>query len=1266
MSITSRVSVCLSVLAVAGLGVCGVANAAPAQSYTAGKAVKLNVLGEWAHPDDDTSIIGPCGVWHDRYGTRCGIIMVTRGEGGGNAAGTEGGPSLGLRRENEDRAAHYRSGTVDIFNLDRVDFFYNLSAPLTQKFWSHDEVLRRVVRIIRLTQPDIYIGFGSSLAVGHGNHQQAGRFIWEGMKAAADPTQFPEQLTGPHALSTWQVKKVLSGGTTTSAAGSGGSTQSPDCNTGFVPATTGTQPNLDTVIGAYLGYNSPYKWEDGNVQGKPGGSSKIWGQIATEGSRAYPTQSRLQTQTQVDASCARLGVTYSKVPFQPNSATLGGRDDAILYGASVQDPGGFPLGTTEWLTFNKFYNTPGNSFTVTYHLKSGGSSIAASNGSTTGAVTLSIPSGWTVDTAAKARGATTSAAETTVDFTVTPAAGATVNTNYKISALDQVISSTTSQVTSSGYTDNVMRVVQPVEGRMHRWAEWAEYDSWLEGAGSDSRRLGRSSALESITVGTTKRITVDVHNWSGSSQSGNVVLSQTSPPTNGVFTFAGVSSGTATMPYTVAANGDTSVQFDVTSTGTAQPNYSGSNPTVPTDVTITTTYTGGAGTGNETMALAVKPKTTIPNATTAPTVDAVATAGEYTGAALDIGRRWEGGACAPIGVDCGNLAGAVAGADGTTWAKTTWKDGDLYFFAHIQDDFQGYAVSPAECVAHWLADSVEFQIDPKGTAQNDSLDTANTFKLGVFPYTNDPTGSNGNGVNGPCWERDADNHQGFSTGPLKDTVDNAPNAPGVQVASSATWVGSNDTTTAADHAYGTGVNAGYNIEVKIPVADLPAKIDPANMGLNITPYDEDNTTASGTAGALRHIDSSSRLSWSAIGGVQAAPYRWGTAVLTGFPAAPASNPTDEPNVSHPNMDGVESPQTIAQSARDGVPISGRDPAPDGSQLFVTNVKLNSGSASMDLGTLGLGKAQVFLWHGLTGYIPVFTSSCAAPTTESSLTDLAEWGFGACAATDGGFPDWTDMSGRVVRKDTVDLSRGSAHVSLNLTASQRAALAADGRLLIGYTTAAGEVQAVSLPLAEPKLAVTASVAAGDADGMDLGVRLTGLDPFPGVVTGKVQFSVDGKAEGDPVKVDSSGRAGVTTATITEIKGHTVTAEYLGDGDYAARSASLRKDGDPVPLAALHIETKCSIASNRRAVVCNLRHPGASSTDPKLTASIHLQGSSKVAKGSGKGRFAITLKSSKRLANQVKVVVSADKLGRHGSKTVPATRSSATKAWTIEIR
>src|SRR6185437_10561980 len=212
----------------------GPAAAAPAQSAPAApashaKVYKINVLGEWAHPDDDTSIIGPCGVWHQLYHIRCGIIQVTRGEGGGNAVGPETGPALGIRRENEDRAAHYRSGTTDLFYPDRVDFYYNQSAPLTQFFWGHDETLSRVTRIIRQTEPDIYIGFTPTLAAGHGNHQQAGRIIWEGVQAAADPNMFPDQLAGPDALSTWQVKKVFSGGST---AGTGGTTTAANCTTG--------------------------------------------------------------------------------------------------------------------------------------------------------------------------------------------------------------------------------------------------------------------------------------------------------------------------------------------------------------------------------------------------------------------------------------------------------------------------------------------------------------------------------------------------------------------------------------------------------------------------------------------------------------------------------------------------------------------------------------------------------------------------------------------------------------------------------------------------------------------------------------------------------------------------------------------------------------------------------------------------------------------------------------------------------------------------
>jgi LmbE family N-acetylglucosaminyl deacetylase len=418
----------------------------PGHQYVAPPQTKINVMGEWAHPDDDTSIIGPCGVWHQKYKIKCGIIQITRGEGGGNAAGTEAGQALGLRRENEDRIAHGRSGTTDIFYVDKVDFFYNQSAPLTEQIWNEQDTLSRVVRIIRTTQPDIFIGFSPTLAVGHGNHQDAGRLIWEAVQAAADPTMFPDQLTGPNALSTWQVKKIFSGGSTT---GTGGTTTSAQCTTGFIPAAT----NTSTVAGVWTGYNSPYTWPKGNLQGQPAGSPKIWQQVADEGRSAYPTQSRVMDTAVSKPACSRFGMTDSWVPFQPNTQADGtanpkaGLDDAIFFGATEPDPGGLPLGSEEYLTFSNFYTVPGQPFTATLHLRSGGKTL------TNVTADLTLPAGWSSDGATKIK-IVRSDQESTVDFTVTPPSDAAVGQQAKIAA-------TVSTGRMTGYTDNVVQLVAP-------------------------------------------------------------------------------------------------------------------------------------------------------------------------------------------------------------------------------------------------------------------------------------------------------------------------------------------------------------------------------------------------------------------------------------------------------------------------------------------------------------------------------------------------------------------------------------------------------------------------------------------------------------------------------------------------------------------------------------------------------------------------------------------------------------------------------------
>ncbi|GAA1632612.1 hypothetical protein GCM10009744_21250 [Kribbella alba] len=305
------------------------------------------------------------------------------------------------------------------------------------------------------------------------------------MLAAADPTKYPEQLRGPHALSTWQVKEVLSGGST---AGAGGTTTAANCTTGFVPATG----NLDTVAGVWTGYDSPYRWPTGNLQGRPVGSAKSWQQVADEGRAAYPTQSRVMFKGTSAPACSRFGMTQSFVPFQPNTLADGspnpraGLDDAILFGAVKADPGGLPAGTLQYLTFSRFFNVAGSPFRATVHLRG---KLAPGN------LALTVPPGWTTD-GPRQVGRISDTSETTVTFTVTPPADAPVNQNAKISALY-------TSGNKSGYTDNVVRIVSPVEGRFQRWGNWQEYDEWLAQVAPQATRLGRSAAIQSMGVGPT-------------------------------------------------------------------------------------------------------------------------------------------------------------------------------------------------------------------------------------------------------------------------------------------------------------------------------------------------------------------------------------------------------------------------------------------------------------------------------------------------------------------------------------------------------------------------------------------------------------------------------------------------------------------------------------------------------------------------------------------------------------------------------------------
>ena len=98
---------------------------------------RLDVLFIGAHPDDESGLLAAFGRWRHECGVKVGVVSITRGEGGGNAVGSEDGPLLGLLREREERSALSLVGVERFFYLDKVDFYYTVSAPLTARVWGH-------------------------------------------------------------------------------------------------------------------------------------------------------------------------------------------------------------------------------------------------------------------------------------------------------------------------------------------------------------------------------------------------------------------------------------------------------------------------------------------------------------------------------------------------------------------------------------------------------------------------------------------------------------------------------------------------------------------------------------------------------------------------------------------------------------------------------------------------------------------------------------------------------------------------------------------------------------------------------------------------------------------------------------------------------------------------------------------------------------------------------------------------------------------------
>ncbi|MEV4175769.1 sugar-binding protein [Nonomuraea sp. NPDC049709] len=702
--------------------------AASANDSTSGAAtpVDLDALFVGAHPDDEAFTLSTLGQWNEDHDVRTGVVTVTRGEGGGNAVGPEEGPALGLLREAEERSAVGKAAVSEVFNLDDVDFYYTVSAPLTDQVWGGD-TLEKVVRLVRQTRPEVLLTMDPAPTPGnHGNHQEAARLAVEAYYAAADPKVFPEQITR-EGLRPFAPARLLTGG----ARGTSQTGQA--CGSTFRPANP-----AQNVFGVWSGRTSAER-------------GKTWAAVEREAQRTYASQGWAGF-PDVPADPAQLGCDFftqvdARVPFPEPGSPAAAAPTAVLDGSLTRAKGAVPLGTQLGLRTSAFDVHPGTPFTVEV-------TVTAPPREPLGrsSVTLRVPDGWQVAGAptrtdgSLASGSNSPAVKGAVTephqrnlgrigagrggsatFTVTPPSGTGAGAGGRVR-----IAATLTTERGGGHTDRQVELGPSVRGAQQPLPQVAQYEKWTTDVGVPQLR-GLVTPVLTLPSGGTRQIGVVVTNVGGAARSGSVRLDLP----------AGFTADRTEAAYNDLSPGaSTTVPFTVTN---SDPSLKTSNEGGDYAYTITTT--GQDGTSTSRPALELVPAASVPRAASAPAVDGTDGDGEYAGTALNISRLWEGTACS-----------SAADCSGT--AKVTWHDDTLYMLVHVKDDVLGTRLATSDCKRHWRTDSVEVTLDPRGSSEN----TSTTFKAAVLPVTAEGP---------PCHLRDADNRQGPG----------AQTAPGMRVAS---------------------------------------------------------------------------------------------------------------------------------------------------------------------------------------------------------------------------------------------------------------------------------------------------------------------------------------------------------------------------------------------------------------------------------------------------------------------------------------------------
>lgn len=180
---------------------------------------KVDILIVVGHPDDDSEIAAYIAKLIEQEHKTAAVVYGTRGNSGGNAAGSE--QSLALADIREMEARH----SLASYGITNAWFLHGSDTPggdvlHSLEVWGHGHSLEEVVRIVRITRPEVIMTWMPNYVVGenHDDHQASGVLATEAFDLAANPLAFPEQVEAPRnrlginnygeGLRPWQPKKI--------------------------------------------------------------------------------------------------------------------------------------------------------------------------------------------------------------------------------------------------------------------------------------------------------------------------------------------------------------------------------------------------------------------------------------------------------------------------------------------------------------------------------------------------------------------------------------------------------------------------------------------------------------------------------------------------------------------------------------------------------------------------------------------------------------------------------------------------------------------------------------------------------------------------------------------------------------------------------------------------------------------------------------------------------------------------------------------------